>query len=282
MCCHMDRCPFYSRDMNGAIKALYQATLVDDTTAFQQEGRSILSAQVHFHDMEWRRRTAVGTPVLLMVLPSNDHPFIDRFEVSLVRSDFEHVVTYIRRDAGGRFSAEDRGTLQALSGHLIHAFELMQQWQLRRTAAATATNANDDHGIAVVSLEGAVVSMEQRFQTYLCQRIPDWDGKRLPFTLEADAGMPVSARTWQGLFVRFDRVGADYHVRVRKDRRAPQLSAREFDIAERIARGMTFKEIGRELDVAPSTVSTHLYKLYDKIGIRRRADLQNWLKQHSV
>ena len=48
-------------------------------------------------------------------------------------------------------------------------------------------------------------------------------------------------------------------------------------VALKLAGGLTFKEIARDLGLAPSTVSTHAYNLYDKLGIRRRAQLVEWV-----
>ena len=60
----------------------------------------------------------------------------------------------------------------------------------------------------------------------------------------------------------------------------PYLSPKELEVARQIASGMTFKEVARELGMAPSTASTHLYKVYDKLQISRRSELVEWLKEH--
>jgi DNA-binding CsgD family transcriptional regulator len=59
-----------------------------------------------------------------------------------------------------------------------------------------------------------------------------------------------------------------------------RLSQRELQIAERVARGLTFKEIAVQLDLAQSTVSTHVYNLYHKLGVHRRSQLIQWLAAH--
>jgi two-component system nitrate/nitrite response regulator NarL len=53
--------------------------------------------------------------------------------------------------------------------------------------------------------------------------------------------------------------------------KAPVLSAREREVLNRIARGQSIPAIARELYVAPSTVKTHVQRLYEKLGVSDRA-----------
>jgi two-component system, NarL family, nitrate/nitrite response regulator NarL len=52
---------------------------------------------------------------------------------------------------------------------------------------------------------------------------------------------------------------------------APALSRREREVLERIARGQSIPAIAAELYVAPSTVKTHVQRLYEKLGVGDRA-----------
>lgn len=54
---------------------------------------------------------------------------------------------------------------------------------------------------------------------------------------------------------------------------APALSQRERDVLDCISRGMTNKQVASELNMAPSTVKTHLRSLFDKVGVSNRAEL---------
>lgn len=54
------------------------------------------------------------------------------------------------------------------------------------------------------------------------------------------------------------------------------LSAREAEVAAAVARGLTDKQIARELGLAPSSVRTYLNRLFEKTGERRRAGLARW------
>ena len=52
-----------------------------------------------------------------------------------------------------------------------------------------------------------------------------------------------------------------------------RLSAREWDVLERIARGASNKETGRELGISPRTVEVHRARIMEKLGARHAADL---------
>jgi len=60
-------------------------------------------------------------------------------------------------------------------------------------------------------------------------------------------------------------------IRQRAGPSAPVLSAREREVLNRIARGQSIPAIAGELYVAPSTVKTHVQRLYEKLGVSDRA-----------
>jgi DNA-binding NarL/FixJ family response regulator len=55
-----------------------------------------------------------------------------------------------------------------------------------------------------------------------------------------------------------------------------QLTATERRICGLVARGLTNKEIAGRLVVAPSTVHTHLKRIFKKLGVHSRAELAVW------
>jgi two-component system nitrate/nitrite response regulator NarL len=52
-----------------------------------------------------------------------------------------------------------------------------------------------------------------------------------------------------------------------------RLSAREEDVMRLTARGLSGPEIARRLGIAPSTVKTHLHRVYGKLGVADRATM---------
>jgi DNA-binding CsgD family transcriptional regulator len=50
------------------------------------------------------------------------------------------------------------------------------------------------------------------------------------------------------------------------------ISPRELTILQELAAGHSNKEIAANLDVSPNTVKTHVARLFEKLGARRRTD----------
>ena len=71
----------------------------------------------------------------------------------------------------------------------------------------------------------------------------------------------------------------------RSRRRVPeardQLTAQELQIAQLAAEGLSNREIGQRLFLSHRTVSTHLYRVFPKLGITSRAELSGALARSS-
>lgn len=53
------------------------------------------------------------------------------------------------------------------------------------------------------------------------------------------------------------------------------ISAREYEVLHELASGRTNKEIAARLKVSPNTIKTHIARLYEKLGAKRRTDAVN-------
>lgn len=67
-------------------------------------------------------------------------------------------------------------------------------------------------------------------------------------------------------------ISADIAARINPETRAntTELSPRELELVQLLARGQTNKEIAAELFISQSTVKTHLIHIYDKLGVDNR------------
>jgi two-component system nitrate/nitrite response regulator NarL len=65
--------------------------------------------------------------------------------------------------------------------------------------------------------------------------------------------------------------GLAAQIRQRAEPTAPVLSAREREVLNAISRGQSIPAIAAELFVAPSTIKTHVQRLYEKLGVSDRA-----------
>jgi ATP/maltotriose-dependent transcriptional regulator MalT len=69
------------------------------------------------------------------------------------------------------------------------------------------------------------------------------------------------------------------HSRERVPAARDQLSTQELQIARMAATGMTNREIGAQLYLSPRTVGSHLYRLFPKLGITSRNQLDDVLDE---
>lgn len=59
-------------------------------------------------------------------------------------------------------------------------------------------------------------------------------------------------------------------------RNSRALSRREAQVLRAVARGFTSSEIGRQLELSSKTVETYRSRIYEKLGLRTRADLVHY------
>jgi LuxR family maltose regulon positive regulatory protein len=62
--------------------------------------------------------------------------------------------------------------------------------------------------------------------------------------------------------------------------RAPGLRPREREVLDRLARGLTAKEIAEDLYLSVNTVKTHTRNLYRRLGVRSRVAATNWARDN--
>jgi DNA-binding CsgD family transcriptional regulator len=60
------------------------------------------------------------------------------------------------------------------------------------------------------------------------------------------------------------------------------LSPRELEVAQLVAEGLTNPEIGKRLFISPRTVTTHLVKIYDRLGVHSRSGLTRYILEHHL
>jgi DNA-binding CsgD family transcriptional regulator len=65
-------------------------------------------------------------------------------------------------------------------------------------------------------------------------------------------------------------------------RAVSELSDRERDVAAHLLSGLTYREIGAQLYIAPKTVEHHVARIRRKLGVQSRAELLQALQPHVV
>jgi PAS domain S-box-containing protein len=75
---------------------------------------------------------------------------------------------------------------------------------------------------------------------------------------------------------------AQVRVGERKPATTVQLSKREREVLERVARGASNDAIGRELQIATQTVRNYISTIYDKLGVHSRAEAVVWARERGI
>jgi DNA-binding CsgD family transcriptional regulator len=95
-----------------------------------------------------------------------------------------------------------------------------------------------------------------------------------------------SSPPMQAPLVEVEHEGIVYSIFCRKKQACPafvELSPRERDIARMIASGLPNKTIAASLEISEWTVSTHLRRIFAKLGVCCRAAMvSKWLESHNA
>jgi DNA-binding NarL/FixJ family response regulator len=60
------------------------------------------------------------------------------------------------------------------------------------------------------------------------------------------------------------------------------LTAREMQVVELLAAGLSNKDIARRLNIGVATTKSHVHNLLGKIGVQRRAQVARWMRDRHV
>lgn len=267
--------------MSNFLGNLYSGVL-DHQDHFTQWALSAMVERLPMSQARWSVISASGIRELA-VAGSASQPRTGEFatlriEVLEPAEQARHEFTW-QRSMPAVFTDSERQFLSDTLEHLVRAERMSRRLQgLIREAKGGEL---EPIGFAIVDAAGVIESADRSFEDYLRRADESWDGKRLPFEFAWEPRLGERGQSYRGLFFRITQAEDKFHVRVRKDRRVPSVSARELQVAKKLALGLTFKEIARDLNLAPSTVSTHAYNLYDKLGFRRRAQLVEWVHKNT-
>jgi DNA-binding NarL/FixJ family response regulator len=67
-----------------------------------------------------------------------------------------------------------------------------------------------------------------------------------------------------------------------KAQAALEISPRELEVLQKLAAGRSNKEIAAQLAVSPNTVKTHVARLFEKLGAKRRTDAINKARELGI
>ncbi|WP_426415650.1 helix-turn-helix domain-containing protein [Aestuariirhabdus sp. LZHN29] len=186
------------------------------------------------------------------------------------RSGLITLLTLYRFRREEAFTQQDKRVQQRMLYHLLNAASHNCLLHLDRHQPAnpgSVTALCDQHGIYHEVQQDFIDCMEQCF--------PGEAVSRLPFEIERGAAELES----QGYCMQQEQIGDLFCIDVWPRGPLDSLTLRERQVVDAICRGQTFKETARQLGLSPSTVSNHLYRIYQKLGVTSRNELATLMAQ---
>ncbi len=181
-----------------------------------------------------------------------------------------------------------RARVLIADGHAGQAVEVLEplrgevgaagRWYLDALVSILLALALEQHGEPLRALASFEQALRIAQSTGMISSFAD-EGEKLRVVMERWRHTSSNAASFDVAFI--DRLDAAFNDRAsRAGAAAPtvsrvasdRLSAREVEILDHIARGLSNKEIGRALRVAPETVKWHLKNIFEKLNVSSRLE----------
>jgi len=127
---------------------------------------------------------------------------------------------------------------------------------------------------AICDKHGIYHETETIFLDLIEEYFPDYSGQSLPFTVPKDGTKLIQ----NNLHISSEKLGDLYRITIRPTTPLDELTRREMEVVSGVSQGMSFKQIAKKLSLSPSTVSNHLYRIYQKLHISNRTELADLMR----
>ncbi len=181
------------------------------------------------------------------------------------RSGLYTLITLYRSERGAVFMPQEKARHQRLLFHLLQSSSQARISHLRQFK----TVSDDLNSHAICDQHGIYHEVEPGFLDLMEENYPQAQSQQLPFALPET----VHPQVFDGLHVQCEQLGDLYRLAARPARPFDQLTLREQEVVTAVTKGLSFKQAARNMNLSPSTVSNHLYRVYQKLNISNRAEL---------
>lgn len=182
------------------------------------------------------------------------------------RTGIYTLLSLYRFDPEERFREQEKQQHQRLLYHLVEAAS--------HACFMSLKSDQDEHAChAICDRQGVYHEVEPQFMDLMENSVAGMDLTRFPFELNKDEQRVAD------LVVRCQQLGDLYRVSIRECSPLDRLTNREQEVVEGVTQGLSFKQIARKLELSPSTVSNHLYRIYQKLNINNRSELADLIQK---
>lgn len=227
--------------------------------AFSQVGRS-----TSYH----RRSLALTTadPVFRHYMSNNSHHQNGLVLINRAGSTgMFDALGFYRADPDRQFSRREMLAIDIMGPHLVQAHKVNQR--LNGVADAGMS-------LAAFRLNGQLQFASNGFIDRVRLEWPGWNGRTLPEPLRGAVGKSGDV-SYSGNEIEIDaRVhGSSLFMRVRTRSPLSKLSQRELLAARLYGKGLSNKEVAREMQVTPNTARNFIQRVYQKLELSDKAAL---------
>jgi DNA-binding CsgD family transcriptional regulator len=188
-----------------------------------------------------------------------------------LRSGLYTLFSLYRFDRNKRFTDQEKQIHEVAGYHMLEAYS--HAFFLHLTRPKTTSSGRRS---AVVDAEGVPREVQPGFLDMVERKFPGgMKAMQLPFDLQPDTGHYVV----NGLCIKVKPLADLFLVRIWEEGPLDQLTDREREVVFGVCRGLSHKEIGRSIGLAPTTVSSHLYRAYKKLGVESRSALARMIHE---
>jgi len=299
------------KDIDRLIQTLYSSALELDWPSFRREALGVVCKAAGARSAAWLTRSRGGAPGEFSQWPGTGADAEMLLQLRGSAHQHEQLIDPLPSPWAGEggaqgllFSYSHRGSnlltslvllsfprgaeipmkeeLRRIVGHMVEASTLALRQIVQRDEWLMALGRPSRGSAALVDADGTVYAASARFRDLLAAEFGDREFASVPFRLPPTALAEQGAFTVGVLHLRLSEQGNLYLLHARRPLPLDSLSPREQEIARALAEGKTFKTVGRQLDIAVSTVANHASRIYRKLGIFRREELVGLLQTSKV
>ncbi|MDX1451777.1 MAG: LuxR C-terminal-related transcriptional regulator [Oleiphilaceae bacterium] len=187
------------------------------------------------------------------------------------RSGLFTLLTLYRSDRNARFTADEKARHQRLLFHLLQAASHARLNNLKQINYSNQTTLSY---AAICDQHGIYHEVESGFLDLIEECFPQAKQQALPFDIPEEG----SKQLLNGVCIQSERLGDLWRIGIRPAQAVDQLTDRELEVVHAVTQGLSFKQAAKEMNLSPSTVSNHLYRVYQKLGINNRSELADLLR----
>lgn len=180
-------------------------------------------------------------------------------------------VSLRRADSRWGYNDQDKLVLEILMPHVCEAFRINRALFSQKIVLS---NPEPVRGFCIFDNVGTIVFQDESFGYFARALFADFENFKIPrrlrdiFCVDRQSRMVVGS-----VLIRVTKSGHLNFLSIRPQNKFDVLTGREQAVAKFYGTGLTYKEIGVELSISPSTTRRHIEAIYLKLKIKTKADL---------